>query len=172
MVEDYQLEIQVYHLPPREGEAVHHQHCLQCGGSLSTAKASTEEAEAEDSSITRPGNLLEMDEILPKYLKSLDVQGLSWLSPPLDWQTGMPVPLFKKGDWRLCYNPVLQHSSASSAQKNGGFRPDCRTLDQLSTSKSKANVHYQKKVVCHLWVGGESLPLGEEFKYFRGCVHE
>lgn len=96
---------------------------VQGGRSLSTAKASTEETEAEDSeedsSITRPGNLLEVDEILPKYLKSLDVQGLSWLSPPLDWQTGMPVPLFKKGDWRLCYSPVLQHSSASPGPKNG-----------------------------------------------------
>lgn len=117
-------EILVYHLPPREREAVLHQHCLQCGGSLSTVKASAEEAEAEDSeedsSITPTGNLLEVDEILPKYLKSLDVPGLSWLSPPLDWQTGIPVPLFKKGDWRLCSNPVLQHSSASPGQKNVG----------------------------------------------------
>lgn len=48
---------------------------------FSTAKASAERAEAEDSevdsSITQAGNLLGMDEILPKYLMSLDVQGLS-----------------------------------------------------------------------------------------------
>lgn len=149
---------------------------VQGGRSLSTAKASTEETEAEDSeedsSITRPGNLLEVDEILPKYLKSLDVQGLSWLSPPLDWQTGMPVPLFKKGTGGCAITLCSNTPQPPQDRRMGWFRPDCRTLDQLNTSKSKANVHYQKKVVCHLWVGGESLPLGEEFKYFRGRVHE
>lgn len=84
----------------------------------STAKASSEEAETdasgEDSSITRTSNLLGVDEILPKYLKSLDVQRLSWLSPSQDWQTGMAVPLLQKGVWRLCSNPLLQHSSGKS----------------------------------------------------------
>ncbi|RJG15506.1 hypothetical protein D4A39_16625 [Alcanivorax profundi] len=56
-----------------------------------------------------------MDEIRPEYLKSLDVVGLSWLTRlcniawrmgtvPLDWQTGVVVPLFKKGDRRVCSN--------------------------------------------------------------------
>lgn len=112
-------EILVYHLLPREGEAVLHQQCVQCGW-CRAVEAEAEDSE-EDSSITRTGNLLEVDEILPKYLKSLDVHGLSWLSPPLDWQTGMPLPLFKKGDWRLCSNPVLQHSSASPGQSTLGY---------------------------------------------------
>ena len=56
-----------------------------------------------------------VDEIRPEYLKSLDVVGLSWLTRlcsiawqsgtvPLDWQTGVVVPLFKKGDRRVCSN--------------------------------------------------------------------
>ncbi|KAK3548334.1 hypothetical protein QTP70_010189 [Hemibagrus guttatus] len=56
-----------------------------------------------------------VDEILPEYLKSLDVVELSWLTRlcniawrsgtvPLDWATGVVVPLFKKGDRRVCSN--------------------------------------------------------------------
>ena len=72
-----------------------------------------------DSSITRAevtevvkkllgGKAPGVDEIHPEYLKSLDVVGLSWLTRPcsiawrsgtvpLGWQTGVVVPLFKKG---------------------------------------------------------------------------
>ena len=56
-----------------------------------------------------------VDEIRPEFLKALDAVGLSWvtrlcsnawtLGPvPLDWQTGVVVPLFKKGDRRVCSN--------------------------------------------------------------------
>ncbi|KAK3550660.1 hypothetical protein QTP70_002363 [Hemibagrus guttatus] len=56
-----------------------------------------------------------VDEIRPEYLKSLDVVGLSWLTRlcniawrlgtvPLDWVTGVVIPLFKKGDQRVCSN--------------------------------------------------------------------
>ncbi|TWW75358.1 hypothetical protein D4764_13G0000200 [Takifugu flavidus] len=56
-----------------------------------------------------------VDEIRPEFLKALDVVGLSWLTRlcnivwtsgavPLDWQTGVVVPLFKKGDRRVCSN--------------------------------------------------------------------
>ena len=56
-----------------------------------------------------------VDQIHPEFLKTLDVVGLSWLtrlcsitrksdSVPLDWQTGVVVPLFKKGDRRMCSN--------------------------------------------------------------------
>ena len=49
----------------------------------------------------------------PELLKALDVVGLSWLTRlcnivwssgtvPLEWQTGVVVPLFKKGDQRVC----------------------------------------------------------------------
>ncbi|KAI3354588.1 hypothetical protein L3Q82_019093 [Scortum barcoo] len=92
---------------------------------------SSEEAEAGDSevdsSITRAevtevvqrkllgGKAPGVDEIRPEYLKSLDVVGLSWLTRlcniawrlgtvPLEWQTGVVVPLFKKGDRRVCSN--------------------------------------------------------------------
>ncbi|KAK9542007.1 hypothetical protein VZT92_002011 [Zoarces viviparus] len=48
-------------------------------------------------------------------LKALDIVGLSWLtrlfnvawgsgSVPMDWQTGVVVPIFKKGDQRVCLN--------------------------------------------------------------------
>ncbi|KAK3550782.1 hypothetical protein QTP70_004917 [Hemibagrus guttatus] len=56
-----------------------------------------------------------VDEIHPEYLKSLDVVGLSWLTRlcniawrsgtvPLDWMTGVVIPLFKKGDRTVCSN--------------------------------------------------------------------
>ncbi len=46
-------------------------------------------------------------------LKALDIVGLSWLTRlfsvawssgtvPLELQTGVVVPIFKKGDWRVC----------------------------------------------------------------------
>ncbi|KAK3512631.1 hypothetical protein QTP70_018762 [Hemibagrus guttatus] len=61
------------------------------------------------------GKALGVDEICLEYLKSLDVVGLSWLTRlcniawwsgtvPLDWATGVVVPLFKKGDRRVCSN--------------------------------------------------------------------
>ena len=56
-----------------------------------------------------------VDEIHPEYFRSLDVVWLSWLTclcsiswhsgtVPLDWQTRVLVPLFKKGDRRMCSN--------------------------------------------------------------------
>ncbi|KAL3987397.1 N-acetylgalactosamine 4-sulfate 6-O-sulfotransferase [Sarotherodon galilaeus] len=56
-----------------------------------------------------------VDEVRPEFLKALDVVGLSWLTRlcnvvwrsgavPLDWQTGVVVPIFKKGDRRVCSN--------------------------------------------------------------------
>ncbi|KAK3568618.1 hypothetical protein QTP86_010635 [Hemibagrus guttatus] len=56
-----------------------------------------------------------VDEIRPEYLKFLDAVGLSWLTRlcniawwsgtvPLDWETGLVIPLFKKGDQRVCSN--------------------------------------------------------------------
>ncbi len=94
-----------------------------------TDTPSVEEAEMEDSgvdsSITQAevtevvckllGRASGVDEIRPEYLKSLDVVGLSWLTRlcniawrsgtvPLDWAKGVVVPLFKKGDRRVCSN--------------------------------------------------------------------
>ncbi|KAI3363985.1 hypothetical protein L3Q82_001586 [Scortum barcoo] len=91
-----------------------------------------------------------VDEIRPEYLKSLDVVGLSWLTRlcniawrlgtvPLEWQTGVVVPLFKKGDRRVCSNYRGSHFSASSRE---GLRQgtgeensaDSRPLDSGGTT--------------------------------------
>ncbi|KAK3569488.1 hypothetical protein QTP86_031417, partial [Hemibagrus guttatus] len=95
-----------------------------------TDTPSVEEPEAEDSEVDSfitqaevtevvqqllGGKAPGVDEIRPEYLKSLDVVGLSWLTRlcniawrsgtvPLDWATGVLVPLFKKGDRRVCSN--------------------------------------------------------------------
>ncbi|KAK3539305.1 hypothetical protein QTP86_034177 [Hemibagrus guttatus] len=95
-----------------------------------TDTPSVEEPEAEDSEVDSfitqaevtevvqqllGGKAPGVDEIRPEYLKSLDVVGLSCLTRlcniawrsgtvPLDWATGVVVPLFKKGDRRVCSN--------------------------------------------------------------------
>jgi exonuclease III len=63
----------------------------------------------------KSGKAAGVDEIRPEMLKALGPQGISWLTRvfrvawesgrvPLDWQTGVVVPLFKKGDQRECCN--------------------------------------------------------------------
>ncbi|CAM4549683.1 unnamed protein product [Leuciscus chuanchicus] len=146
---------------------------------LNPTVSSIEEAEAEgsevDSSITQAevteavkkllgGKAPGVDEIRPEYLKSMDVVGLSWLTRlcsiawrsgtvPLDWQTGVVVPLYKKGDWRVCsnyrgitllslpgkvYARILERRTRPIVEpwiqeEQCGFRPGRGTLDQLYT---------------------------------------
>ena len=61
------------------------------------------------------GKASRIDEISPEILKALGVEGLSWLtyllnialgsgSVPKEWQTGVVVPLFEKGDQSVCAN--------------------------------------------------------------------
>ncbi|KAK3548817.1 hypothetical protein QTP70_020700, partial [Hemibagrus guttatus] len=109
-----------------------------------TDTPSVEEPEAEDSAVDSfitqaevtevvqqllGGKAPGVDEIHPEYLKSLDVVGLSWLTRlcniawwsgtvPLDWATGVVVPLFKEGDQR---------------EEQCSFRPGRGTLHQLYT---------------------------------------
>uniref|UniRef100_A0A8C6M635 Reverse transcriptase domain-containing protein n=1 Tax=Nothobranchius furzeri TaxID=105023 RepID=A0A8C6M635_NOTFU len=103
-------------------------------------------------------------EICPGYLKAMDVVGLSWLTRlcniawssgavPVEWQTGVVVPIFKKGDLRVCfkyrgitllslpgkvYSKVLERRVRSIVEsqieeEQCGFRPGCGTVDQLYT---------------------------------------
>ncbi|KAK3565056.1 hypothetical protein QTP86_032481, partial [Hemibagrus guttatus] len=144
-----------------------------------TDTPSIEEPEAEDSEVDSfitqaevtevvqqllGGKAPGVDEIRPEYLKPLDVVGLSWLTRPcnivwwsgtvpLDWATGVLVPLFKKGDRRVCsnyrgitllslpgkvYSRVLDRRvrllfEPQIQEEQCGFRPSRGTLDQLYT---------------------------------------
>ena len=59
-------------------------------------------------------------------LKALGVEGLSWLTHlinivwksgavPKEWQTRVVVPLFKKGDQRVCGNYAIEASHYSAS---------------------------------------------------------
>ena len=105
-----------------------------------------------------------VDEIHPEILKALGVEGLSWLTcviniawksgaVPKEWQTGVVVPLFQKGDQRVyvnyrgitllslpgkVYSKVLERRvcpivEPQIEEEQSGFRPGRGMTDQLFT---------------------------------------
>ena len=105
-----------------------------------------------------------MDEIRPEFLKALDVVALPWLTHlcnimwtsravPLDRQTGVVVPLFKKEDQKVCSNyrgiplfslPAKVYAGVQERrvrsivkcrvqEQQCGFCSGCETLDPLYT---------------------------------------
>ncbi|KAK3551641.1 hypothetical protein QTP70_020851 [Hemibagrus guttatus] len=162
------------------GEAMEKDYWMASGKFWQTVRhLRREEPEAEDSEVDSfitqaevtevvqqllGGKAPGVDEIRPEYLKSLDVVGLSWLTRlcniawwsgtvPLDWVTGVVIPLFKKGDRRVCsnyrgitllslpgkvYSRVLERRvrplvEPRIQEEQCGFRPSRGTLDQLYT---------------------------------------
>ncbi|XP_051941766.1 uncharacterized protein LOC127614473 [Hippocampus zosterae] len=182
----------------------------------STNTPSLEEAEPGDSEVGSPISVVEVtdvvkkllggkapgvDEIRPEFLKALDVVGLSWLTHlcniawstgrvPLDWQTGVVVPLFKKGDRRVCSNyrgitllslpgkvysgvlerRVRQEVEPQIEEEQCGFRPGRGTVDQLYTLSRVLRVcgNSPNQSTCVLWTWRRRLTvsLGE---FCGGC---
>lgn len=64
------------------------------------------------------GKALSVEEIHPEMLKVLNIVGLSWLTcflhvlwrlraVPVEWQIGVMLSIFEKGDRRVCSNYLL-----------------------------------------------------------------
>ncbi|XP_051929449.1 uncharacterized protein LOC127605710 [Hippocampus zosterae] len=181
----------------------------------STNTPSLEEAEYGDSEVGSPISVVKVtdvvkkllggkapgvDEICPEFLKALDVVGLSCLTRlcniawsagrvPLDWQTGVVVLLFKKGDRRVCSNyrgitllslpgkvysgvletRVRQEVEPQIEEEQCGFRPSRGTADQLLAGSSRVCGNSPNQSTCVLWTWRRRLTvtLGE---FCGGCV--
>ncbi|KAK3506799.1 hypothetical protein QTP70_028368, partial [Hemibagrus guttatus] len=135
-----------------------------------------------------------VDEIRPKYLKSLDVVGLSWMTRlcniawwsgtvPLDWATGVVIPLFKKGDRRVCsnyrgitllslpgkvYSRVLERRVRPVLEGSWEFaQPVHMCFVDLEKAFNRVPCGIPCEVLWEYGVGGEVLPQVEQFKYLR-----
>lgn len=101
--------------------------------------SSVEKEDSEDSGVgvwcVCVWGRVEVDEIRLEYLKSLDIQALSrvtrlcnmaWWSGtvPLEWETGVVGPLFKKGDRRVCssYRGITLLRSSPGCWRGGYSR--------------------------------------------------
>ena len=114
----------------------------------------------------KSGKAVGEDEIRPEMLKALTGEGIFWLTrvcqvalklgkTPRDWQTGVIIPIFKKGDRKQCTNyrgisllslPAKVYAEClerkcrevvESKLEDGqcGFRPGRSTTDQIFTLK-------------------------------------
>uniref|UniRef100_A0AAY5K902 Reverse transcriptase domain-containing protein n=1 Tax=Esox lucius TaxID=8010 RepID=A0AAY5K902_ESOLU len=130
------------------------------GEALSISMAEVTEVFKQLHSGKGPG----IDEIRPELLKALGVEGMSWMTRlfniawesgkvPKEWWTSVVVPLFKKGDQRVCanyrgitllslpgkvYSKVLERRvrqivEPQIEEEQCGFRPGRGSTDQLFT---------------------------------------
>ena len=112
----------------------------------------------------KSGKAAGVDEIRPEMLKALGGEGFAWITrvfqvawdsgeAPMDWQTGVVIPLFKKGDKTCCdnyrgitllslpgkvYAKVLESRLRAIVEskildEQCGFRPGRSTTDQVFT---------------------------------------
>ena len=128
-----------------------------------TSDIATDEVQAAIREL-KSGKAASIDEIRPELLKSLSRHGILWLTrvcrlawregrAPVDWQMGIVVSIFKKGDQRECssyrgitllslpgkvYARVLERKSRTIVKSKlqdtqCGFCPGRGTTDQLFT---------------------------------------
>ncbi|KAL0203001.1 hypothetical protein M9458_001019, partial [Cirrhinus mrigala] len=127
----------------------------EAGGSEADSTISRAEVAEVVEKLPRPGNVPGVDEIHPEAVLVDTSCNITWRlgTMPLDWQTGVVAPLFKKGDRRVCsnyrgitllslpgkvYARVLERRirpivEPRIQEEQCGFHPGRGTMDQLYT---------------------------------------